>query len=45
MTSGPFRGVQGVIENWTKGDRLVLQIDALGRAASLEIDASLLKPI
>jgi len=43
VTSGPFRDVEGLIEDTPKPDRLVLQIDVLGRAASLEIDAGLLE--
>ena len=45
VSAGPFRGIEGLIENWAKADRLVLQIDALGRATSLEIDAGLLDPV
>lgn len=43
VTSGPFRDIEGLIENHHQPDRLILQIDTLGRAASLEIDASLLE--
>lgn len=45
VTAGPFRGIEGLIESWAKADRLVLQIEALGRAMSLEIDAGLLDPV
>ena len=45
VSAGPFRGIEGLIEDWAKADRLVLQIDALGRATSLEIDAGLLDPV
>ena len=43
VRAGPFRGLQGIIES-RKGAqlRLILQIEMLGRAVSLEIDASLL---
>jgi hypothetical protein len=34
--------VQGVIDNRLKSNRLLLQIDMLGRALSLEVDAALL---
>lgn len=44
VTAGPFEGLEGVVEMRTHVDRLVLQIDALGRATSLEIDADLLEP-
>jgi transcription antitermination factor NusG len=42
VRAGPFRGLQGVIEDRTKGDRLILQVETLGRAVSFEIDGSLL---
>ncbi len=43
VMSGPFAGIEGLIEDRSKIDRLVLQIAALGRATSLEIDADLLE--
>ncbi len=45
VVRGPFQGVEGVIEHRIRIDRLVLQIETLGQAASLEIDASLLEPL
>ena len=45
VRAGPFRGIQGVIENRAKEHRLILQITTLGKAVSLEIDASLVDPI
>ncbi len=45
VTAGPFRGIKGMIEEIPRPDRLVLQIAALGRATSLEIDAGLLEPV
>lgn len=45
VTAGPFRGLQGVVEDRLAADRLLLQVDMLGRALSLEIDPSLLEPI
>ncbi len=44
VRSGPFRGLQGVIKDRAARDRLILQVDMLGRAASLEIDGALLDP-
>ncbi len=44
VRSGPLQGIEGVIESRTKRDRLILQVDMLGRGASLEIDAALLEP-
>jgi transcriptional antiterminator RfaH len=45
VRSGPFQGVQGKIERRMQTDRLLLQVDMLGRAVSIEIDGSLLEPI
>jgi len=45
VTAGPFRDIEGMIEDRARPDRLVLQIAALGRATSLEIDAGLLEPV
>jgi len=45
VREGPFRGLRGVIEPGGRRDRLILQVDILGRAVSLEIDASLLDVI
>ena len=45
VTAGPFRDIEGRIEKRAKPDRLVLQVAALGRATSLEIDADLLEPV
>ena len=42
VRSGPFRGLQGLIESRLRMDRIILQVEALGRAVSLEVDASLL---
>ena len=43
VTSGPFRGIEGLVEDRPEPERLILQIDALGQATSLEIDAALLE--
>jgi transcription termination/antitermination protein NusG len=45
VRSGPFRGLQGVIENWSRGDLLYLRVQMLGTAARMQIDASLLDPL
>jgi transcription termination/antitermination protein NusG len=45
VRSGPFRGIQGIIEDRAKGDRLILQVEILGRAVSFEVDGSLLDVI
>jgi transcription antitermination factor NusG len=46
VRSGPFRGLQGVIENRAgKRNRLILAVSTLGKSVSLEIDGSLLDPV
>jgi len=45
VTAGPFKGVEGLVEERRPWDRLILQVHTLGRAASLEIDASLLERV
>jgi transcription termination/antitermination protein NusG len=45
VRSGPFRGVQGIVEGRAKECRLILQVTTLGKAVSLEIDASLVDPV
>jgi transcription antitermination factor NusG len=45
VRSGPFRGLQGVIEEVGRNDRLILQVQTLGRAVCLEIDGALLDPL
>ena len=45
VTAGPLRGVEGLVDMYQQPRRLVLQIQTLGQAASLEIDPSLLEPV
>jgi transcription antitermination factor NusG len=45
VARGPFLGVEGVVEDSLKEDRIVLKVHAIGRALSLEIDGSLLEPV
>jgi transcription antitermination factor NusG len=45
VRSGPFRGLHGVIEDRSRGDRLYLKVEMLGTAARMQIDAALLDPI
>lgn len=45
VRSGPFRGLQGVVESRSRFARLILKVSMLGRAMSLEVDGSLLDPI
>lgn len=44
VRSGPFKGVEGVVERYEPATRLVLQVRTLGQAASLEIDPAILEP-
>jgi transcription antitermination factor NusG len=43
VTGGPLADLQGVVVRTSKTARLVLQIDMLGQAASVEIDTDLLE--
>jgi transcriptional antiterminator RfaH len=45
VRNGPFRGLQGVIEDRSRADRLYLKVQMLGTAARMQIDAALLDPI
>jgi transcription antitermination factor NusG len=42
VRAGPFRGLQGVVEDPANMNRIVLQVEMLGRAVSMEIDGRLL---
>jgi len=41
VRSGPLRGLQGVVEDRMRRHRLILQVEALGQAVSLEVDAAI----
>ncbi|MCY2953931.1 MAG: antitermination protein NusG [Planctomycetota bacterium] len=45
VKSGPLRGLQGVIEDCSGRNRLILQVEMLGRGISLEIEGSLLEAV
>ncbi len=45
VRSGPFRGLQGVVQDRLARQRILLQVDMLGRAVGLEIDGALVEPI
>ena len=45
LIGGPFAGLTGIVEKTSKGTRLVLQIDMLGQAASVEIDIDMIEVI
>lgn len=40
VKSGPLRGLQGLIEDRARRHRIILQIEALGQAVSLEVEAA-----
>lgn len=44
VRSGPLQGLQGVVDERIN-DRLILQVETLGQAVSLEIDGALLEPL
>jgi transcription antitermination factor NusG len=41
VRAGPLRGLKGLIKDRTRRNRVILQVEMLGKAASLEIDAGL----
>jgi|1185.fasta_scaffold51452_2 transcriptional antiterminator NusG len=45
VRSGPFQGLQGIIEDRGKDQRLILQVDVLGRAVTLEIQGAMVEPV
>lgn len=46
VQSGPFQGLQGIVEKRDcRDNRIILQIETLGQATSLEIDGSLVEPL
>jgi transcription antitermination factor NusG len=45
VARGPLKDVEGIVEQRRFPNRLVLQIQTLGQATSLEVDADLLEPV
>ena len=45
VTVGPLADLQGIVLKTSSGTRLVLQIDMLGQAASVEIDTDMIEPL
>jgi transcription antitermination factor NusG len=45
IRSGSMKGIQGLVEDRNRKDRVILQIEALGRAVSLEVDAAIVEVI
>lgn len=45
VTGGPFRGVVGIFVRYQKKERVLVQIEALGQYASVEVDTDDVEPI
>jgi transcription antitermination factor NusG len=45
VRAGPFRGLQGVVEDASRPNRIVLQVEMLARAVGLEIDGALVEVV
>jgi transcription antitermination factor NusG len=45
VVAGPLTDLQGIVVKASDQTRLVLQIDMLGQAASVQIDASMIEPV
>ncbi len=45
VKAGPFRGMEGIVDARKQQDRIILLVQTIGQATSLEIDASLLEPV
>lgn len=45
VIAGPLMGTEGIVESTPKGSRLILQVDMLGQAASVEIDLDMVEKI
>lgn len=45
VTSGPMAGLEGIVESSKNVTRLILKVDILGQAGSLEIDTDSIEPL
>jgi transcription antitermination factor NusG len=45
VIAGPLMGAEGIVESSPKGSRLILQVEMLGQAASVEIDLDMVEKI
>src|SRR4051812_35275017 len=45
VRTGPLQGLQGIVEDSSRLDRVILQVEMLARAVSLEIDGAMVSPI
>lgn len=43
VTAGPLRDIEGVVQQSRTGARLILKVDMLGQAASVEVDSDLIE--
>lgn len=43
ITSGPMRGLQGVVESRQRADKIILAVDMLGQAVSMELHGALVE--
>ncbi len=45
VTAGPLMGLEGIVQKTGTSARLILQVDILGQAASIEIDTDLIETL
>ncbi len=45
VISGPLKNIEGIVQKTKTSARLILQVDMLGQAASVEVDMDLIEPI
>lgn len=45
VTTGPLRGVEGIVEKKESVTRILLKVDILGQSAAVTIDPSFLEPV
>jgi transcription antitermination factor NusG len=45
VTSGPLRGLQGLIESRTSFDKLILAVDMLGQGVTVELQGASVEPL
>jgi len=45
VKSGPLRGLQGLVESRTSIERLILAVDMLGQAVSVELHGAMVDPL
>ena len=45
VKAGPLMGIEGIVQEVRQVTRLVLQVNILGQAASMEVDVDMIEPI